>query len=193
MPTEPNGAGAGANTVVKEGGLEPALYPIFSLSSSKEWTFPLKLTLEELFHGAPLRFRITRRLLSHETKESVVKITIPEGTLVGTKIRCPGVGHERQDGTFQDVVFIVEERPHDRFHRVKDDLFMDMLVPSADQLAEDGGDISVKGIDGTEIMVNVPYPVDQTSTEGKLVVKGAGMPFRKGRGDLIVRYVPLFR
>jgi len=193
VPSEQNGHGISDIPVDEDGNLEPALRPIETpRSSSKEWVFPLELSLEELFNGTSLRFRITRRLLSHERKQSLVAIDIPEGTLTGTKIRCPGVGHQRKDTTFQDVVFIVEERPHDRFHRVKDDLFLDVFVPYVDQLAENGGDICVEGIDEVDITVNIPYPIDQKSTEGKVIVKGAGMPFRKGRGDLIVRWQVVF-
>jgi hypothetical protein len=188
IPAEPNGHVAKDNTVHEERSFEPALRPIRSLCSSNEWFFPLELPLEELFHGTSLRFRIISRLLSRTAKQSLVVIDIPPGTLAGKKICCPGVGHERKDGTFQDVVLVVQEKPHDRFERVKDDLFLDILVPSADQLAKDGGNISFKGIDGAKITVNIPYPVDQSWTEGKVVVKGAGMPFRKGRGELVVRW-----
>jgi len=188
IPAEPNGHVAKDKTVHEERSHEPALRPIRSLCSSNEWFFPLDLSLEELFHGTSLRFRIISRLLSREAKQSLVVIDIPPGTLAGKKICCPGVGHERKDGTFQDVVLVVQEKPHDRFERVKDDLFLDILVPSADQLAKDGGNISFKGIDGAKITVNIPYPVDQSWTEGKVVVKGAGMPFRKGRGELVVRW-----
>jgi hypothetical protein len=190
IPTEPNGHGEADIEVGKDDHFEPALRPLNSpLSSPKEWVFPLELTLEELFHGTSLRFRVTRRLLSRKTKQCLVVIDIPPGTYAETKIRCSGIGHERKDGTRQDVIFLVTEKPHNRFQRVEDDLFLDVLVPYVDQLAEQGGDISVEGIDGVELAVNIPYPIDQKSTDGKVVVKGAGMPFHKGRGDLVVRYV----
>lgn len=190
IPTEPNGHDAGHHNVDGLNGKpEAALRPVRTPSSSSMWLFPLELTLEELFHGTSLHFRITSRLLSRNTKQSLVAVDIPPGTLAGTKIRCPGVGHERTDGTHHDVVLVVEEKTHDRFQRVKDDLFLDVFVPCANQLGENNGDILIEGIDGTRITVNIPYPVDQRFTEGKVVVKGAGMPFREGRGDLIVRYV----
>lgn len=178
-----------------EGNLEPALRPIESpRASSKEWIFPLDLTLEELFDGTNLRFRVTRRLLSREATQTMVAIDIPSGTLAGTRIRCRGIGHQRRDTTYQDVVFVVEEKPHDRFTRVKDDLFLDVFVPYVDQLAEDGGDICLEGIGGENITINIPYPLDQKSTEGEVIVTGAGMRSRKGgRGDLVVRCVILVR
>lgn len=149
--------------------------------------FPLELTLEELFEGTELRFRVTRRMLSREIKQSLVAIDIPRGTRAGTKIRCPGVGHERKTGGCQDVVFIVAQKPHDRFLRVKDDLILEVFVPYLARLAECGGDIRVEGIDGKKIKVNIPYPIDDRATAGEVMIMAAGMPYRKGRGDLIVR------
>jgi hypothetical protein len=195
MPTEENGNGMSDIPVDDEGNLEPALRPIETpRSSSNEWIFPLELSLEELFNGTSLRFRVTRRLLSRNTKQTMVAIDIPSGTLAGTKIRCAGAGHQRRDNTFQDVVFVVEEKPHDRFTRVKDNLFLDVFVPYVDQLAEDGGDICLEGIGAENITINIPYPIDQKSTDGDVIVKGGGMPSRKGgRGDLIVRCVVLIQ
>jgi len=192
IPTMPNGHDAGHPAHELRDKHETALRPIRSPRSSSKWLFPLELTLEELFHGTSLRFRITSRLLNHKTKQSRVAIDIPPGTLAGTKIRCPGVGHERTDGTYQDVILVVEEKLHDRFQRVEDDLFLEVFVPPADHLATEGGDIFVEGIDGTTITVHIPYPVDQTLTEGKVVVEGAGMPFRRGRGDMIVKWQVIY-
>ena len=184
IPTEPNGA-AGHYAA---GRLEVRLCPIRTPLSPSKWLFPLELTLEELFHGTSLRFRITSRLLSRDTKQSLVEVDIPPGTLDGTKIRCPGVGHQNKEGTFEDVILVVRERPHDRFQRDKDDLFLDVFVPYADQLV-DSGDITVEDIDGTQLTVHIPYPAGQNPVAGTVAVKGAGMPYRTGRGDLIIRCV----
>ena len=188
MPTSPNGQGAASLPVDEEGNTEPVLHPVRAPNGSpKEWIFPIDLTLEELFQGISLRFRVTRKLLDGKTKDSLIAIELPPGTLSGRKIRCPDCGHQRADGTFQDVVFIIEEMPHDVFQRVKDDLLLDVYVPHADRLVNDVGEIGFLGIDGQHIKVKIPYSSDRNATEGKIVVKGAGMPFRRGRGDLIVR------
>ncbi|KAG0698361.1 hypothetical protein DFH29DRAFT_102160, partial [Suillus ampliporus] len=114
------------------------------------------------------------------------------GIQSGTRIVCPRTGHQRKDGTLQDVIFLVEELPDGRFTRAKDDLFMDICVPWVERLAEQGGDICIDGMDGEEIIFALPYPIYDKSTEGQILVKGAGMPIREGRktvgrGDLIVR------
>ncbi len=50
----------------------------------------------------------------------------------GTKILCCNVGHERLDGTRQDLAFIIREAPHDRFLRIDDDLYVDVRLPFID-------------------------------------------------------------
>ena len=188
IPTSPNGRSSFDDSIDDEGNTHPPLCPVYyPRSSSGEWLFPLELSLEELYEGTALRFRVTRRMLTQEMKTSWVAIDIPPGTRGGMKIRCPGVGHERKVGGCQDVVFVIEEKSHDRFYRVKNDLCIDVFVPYVDRMAEDGGDICIRSLSGAKILVNIPYPIYQKSTEGKVKVEGAGMPSRKGRGDLIVR------
>ncbi|KAF8442437.1 hypothetical protein L210DRAFT_845208 [Boletus edulis BED1] len=164
--------------------------------ASKEWIFPLPLTLDEMYHGTTYRFLVTRELLSRRTEEVEISIDIPPGMRSGTRIVCPRTGHQLKDGTLQDVVFLIEEVPGERFSRVKDDLFLDVCIPWADPLADQGGEICIQGIDGKEITFTLPYPIYDKATEGQVLVKGAGMPIREGRGthgrgDMIVRFVIL--
>lgn len=165
--------------------------------TSKEWIFPLPLTLEEIFHGSLHRFLIKRELLSHKIEEVEICVRVPAGTRTGTRIVCRHAGHQRKDGTFQDVVFLVEDEPEQRFSRVNDDLYLDIRVPWQDSLADGGGDIYIDGLDGEEIVFPLPYPIHDCATEGQVFVKGAGMPIRcghkiVGRGDMIVRWQVVF-
>lgn len=45
-----------------------------------------------------------------------------------------GAGHEKEDGTEQDIISIVEETTHERFVRVKEDLTLDVRLPWVDRL-----------------------------------------------------------
>lgn len=164
--------------------------------NSKEWRCPIKLTLEELFHGKRLRFRLTRHLLSSKKKQIILDIHVPSGCRPGTKIICPGVGHERKDGSLQDIIFLVEEVHHERFSRLQkngDDLGMEVKLPWVKTLEKEKGQVRFRGIDGKNIAVKIDYPNDR-HMQGTHVVVGAGMPIRQRegkvtRGDLIVRYV----
>ncbi|KAG6334489.1 hypothetical protein ID866_4600 [Astraeus odoratus] len=160
---------------------------------SKEWLFPLPLTLEEIFHGSRHRFLVRRELLSRRVEQVEISVHVPAGTRPGTRIVCPRAGHQRKDGTFQDVVFLVEDELDQRFSRVNDDLYLDIYVPWQDSLVDRGGEICIEGLDGEEIVFALPYPIYDQCTEGKVFVKGAGMPIRQGhkvvgRGDMIIRY-----
>lgn len=188
------------HTSAHDQGATPYGLPLRAINTprgvSKEWIFPLPLTLDEIYHGTTYRFVVTRELLSRETEQVEISINIPPGMHSGTRIVCPRTGHQCKDGTLQDVVFLVEEVPDERFSRVKDDLFLDVCIPWADPLADQGGEICIQGINGKEITFTLPYPIYDKATEGQVLVKGAGMPIREGcrsigRGDMIVRFVIL--
>lgn len=157
-----------------------------------EWIFYLHLSLEELFKGKTCRFQLSRTLRSGRQKEAVVDFRLPPGCHHGTRFVCRGVGHERADGSTQDVVFIVDELRHDRFFRIEDDLMANVIVPWA-SYAGAGGQIYVEGLDGKQHAVIQPQ---QSSTrrlalKGVRTIVGAGMPISEGervigRGDLVV-------
>lgn len=173
----------------------PYAIPLLSLGlgPSGEWTYSLSLTLEELFIGKHFRFGITRTYLSNKTKNVVIEIDIPAGCRSGTRILCRNVGHEWQSGEFQDIAFVIEEVPHDRFVRVVDDLVMDVRLPWVDSLRRQGGKVPFVGIDGRAMCIRIDYPKDK-NMKGRSVLKGAGMPVRErgqvvGRGSMVVQCV----
>ncbi|KAI5983408.1 hypothetical protein EDD15DRAFT_2390902 [Pisolithus albus] len=152
--------------------------------TSKEWMFPLPMTLEEIFYGSRQSFLIKRELLSRKIEEVEICVRVPAGTRAGTRIVCRGAGHQRKDGTFQDVVFLVEDEPGQRFSRVNDDLYLDVRVPWRDSLADHGGDVHIDGLDGEKIVFPLPYPIHDNTTEGQVFVVS--------RGDMIVRWQVVF-
>jgi len=115
----------------------------------------------------------------------------PGGYKNGTQIRFEGIGNQRKsDGSFQDIVFIVQEVLHDRFARIKDDLVARIeLAWDQDLLKEDA--ISIEGLDGEDIAIPIPASPDSNR---ETRISKAGMPIRNsegrtiGRGDLIVRW-----
>lgn len=178
----------------------------------KDWIFPLSLPLEDLCMGAKHRYRITRTLRSGKSQNVKIDVHVSPGWKKGTRIRVPGVGNERRDGTFQDIVFVVEEESHSRFKRVDNDLLVTVQLPwqessprpyswsSEDSdLNGERGRLSeevafVKGLDGQEFALPIPRSLVEAADGSRIV--GAGMPIRShgkvdGRGDLVVRYVSL--
>jgi DnaJ homolog subfamily B member 4 len=176
-------------------------------SNHSDWIFPLPLTLEELHSGTSFRFQITRQVLStpnqscesfHLSSDSLPSSTVhvdveipPGGYKNGTQIRFEGIGNQRKsDGSFQDVVFVVQEIAHNRFARVQDDLVARIeLVWDEGVLRDDV--IFIEGLDGENVAI--PIPASPDSDEETRITK-AGMPVRNsdgriiGRGDLVIKY-----
>ncbi|KAI0360204.1 DnaJ-domain-containing protein [Trametes cingulata] len=128
--------------------LKPLRSPRSFSATTKDWIFPLHLSLEDLYFGAVHRYRITRTLnpAAPHTKSSPVSsadagsrrqtvqidVRVSPGWTTGTRIRVPRVGNQRADGSFQDIVFVVAEAPHPRFIRRGNDLILPVRVPWID-------------------------------------------------------------
>jgi len=164
-------------------------------TAPSEITRPLKVKLEDLFAGTTKRLKITRKLLSGEQEERVIEIDISPGYKAGTKIRFPHAGNEREGEEAQDLVFVVEEAPHDKFTREGNDLNTTEKLPLVDALTGTGSTRTITGLDGKKIPVPVPAPVVKPGAQTK--ISGHGMPIRKegqvrSRGDLIVKWDIVF-
>ncbi|KAF9451904.1 DnaJ-domain-containing protein [Macrolepiota fuliginosa MF-IS2] len=162
------------------------------IGPAREWVYSLALTLRELLNGKQCSFSLSRNLISGGTKDVILEVDIPPGCRGGTRILCRGVGHERKDKTRQDIVFIVEELNHDHFSWVHDDLILEVKIPWDGSLRHQGGDFVVEGLDGKGHCFRVDYPWGRM-LKGKSVIRGAGMPIRRGgrvvgRGSLIVHW-----
>lgn len=160
------------------------------LSTPTEWVHVVTMTLEELFQGKQCYFRAVRHKLSGATKNVLLDVNVPPGCQDGTKIIFRDAGHERKDGTRQDIVFLIKEAVHERFERIGRgaDLVTKMQLPWVDSLEVNGGEVHIEGVDGEDIVIPVNFPRDKL-LEGTESVLDAGMPLNdgSGRGRLIVR------
>ena len=166
----------------------------------KDWETPLKLTLEELYKGCTKKLKVGRTLANGRTEEKVITIDVKPGWKKGTKVRFAGSGNETSPGKFQDLVFVVDERPHPRFTRNGDDLrtiqplkLADALDPPAPGSAASRRRVTM--LDGRS--VDVPLPSAgagrTTISPGRTTrMAGEGMPISKvkgaKRGDLVVEW-----
>ena len=111
-----------------------------------------------------------------------------------TQMRFEGIGNQRKsDGTFQDIVFVIQEVLHDRFIRIQDDLVARIEL-TWDEALQNEDVILVDGLDGEKVEVPIPkVPDDSKETR----IPKAGMPVRNSkdevisRGDLVIRRVYL--
>jgi len=160
-----------------------------------EITRPLKVSLEDLYKGTTKRIKVGRRLLDGTTEDKVLEITVHPGWKSGTKIRFPQAGNEQPSGQSQDLVFVVEEKPHPVFKREGNDLIAHVKIPLIDALtgSPSGAKITrqLEYLDGTKIQVAAPLGIikpDQTT-----LVPGEGMPVRKdgevkSKGDMLIKW-----
>ncbi|KAI0052308.1 DnaJ-domain-containing protein [Auriscalpium vulgare] len=162
-------------------------------SAPSDITRPIKVSLEDLFTGTTKRLKVGRRLLDGTSEDKVLEIQVQPGWKSGTKIRFPRAGNETSGGA-QDLVFVVEEKPHSRFERVGDDLAVKVQVGLVDALVGEGGKRIVELLDGRRVQVPLPTGVVKPGQETR--IPGEGMPIRKGgaggKGDLIVKWEVVF-
>jgi len=168
-------------------------------SPPAEVIHPLKLSLNDLYAGTTKHIKVGRRLLDGTTENKVLDITISPGFKSGTKIRFPRAGNETPLGEPQDLVFVVEEKPHGVFERQGNDLVSKVKISLLEALAggSSGGRITktIEHLDGRKVQVQVPLPVVKPGQT--TIVVGDGMPIRKEgvaqkKGDLIVKWDIVF-
>ncbi|WWD17671.1 hypothetical protein CI109_102112 [Kwoniella shandongensis] len=160
---------------------------------------PLGLTLEELYKGGTKRLKITRHLRNGNQEEKILEVAYKAGWKKGTKIKFAGAGNEDEYGQAQTVAFVVEEKKHNRFERVDDDLIVKLNITLSQSLLgpEGGGSITkeIEQLDGKRIEVQAPEGIIQPGQETR--IPGEGMPVSKAgsakrKGDLIVRWNVVF-
>ncbi|KAF8472457.1 hypothetical protein BDZ91DRAFT_790353 [Kalaharituber pfeilii] len=149
---------------------------------------PIAFTLEEIFHGTKKKLRVKRKTFDEAGKiqreDKELEINVKPGMKPGSKFKFKGVGDEI-DGTKQDLHFIIEEKPHERFVREGDNLITTVSIPLKDALV--GWSRKIDTIDGKQLTVRHAGP---TSDKWQEVFPDQGMVLSKNpsqRGDLIVR------
>lgn len=168
---------------------------------------PFQVSLEELFTGCTKRLKVTR-MRKGTPDETILSITVKPGWKAGTKVKFSGEGDELPSSagplsqpTYQDIEFILEERPHATFTRHGNDLKTTVEISLKEALL--GWSKSIRGLDGQVIELShrliVPQGGNSSSGSGNVVttpssvirVPGRGMPDQKNnqvRGDLLVSF-----
>ncbi|KAJ3414801.1 hypothetical protein HDV05_006048 [Chytridiales sp. JEL 0842] len=147
----------------------------------------LPVSLEDLYKGTTKKLKVTRNLLTSAPAEKILTVNIKPGYKSGTKITFKNEGDEvPPGGAFQDLEFVIEEKPHPRFKRQGDTLTMDLEISLEEALCGfakrietlDGRTLEVKGASGNSVC----RPGEE------IRVKGEGMPNSKTgvKGDLMV-------
>lgn len=144
----------------------------------------LPVSLEDLASGATKKMKIKRRGTAGQ-EEKILTINLKPGWKAGTKITFANEGDVQPDGSFQDVVFVVEEKPHETFKRNGNELEQTLTLSLKEALC--GYSKVVNTIDGKRIKIESSRP---TSPGQEVRYPSHGMPISKQpgkRGDLVIK------
>ena len=136
---------------------------------------PVPISLKEAFTG-------TTRTLQTDRKR--VDVTIPAGVRTGTKIRVPGAGPSRPDGSASDLYLVMDVADDPFFERDGNDLHTQAGIDVFTAIL--GGEAQVNTLSG-KVMLTIPAG---TQSEQVFRVAGRGMPAVKHpqvAGDLYVQ------
>ena len=113
-----------------------------------------------------------------------IKINIPAGVDSGQIIKMSGMGNAGRKGAKSGDLYIrIFVKPHDIFKRRGDDLYI--VAPIKISQAVLGGEIELKLLDGSTIVMKVPAGT-KSGKIFKIAKKGIPHFSRGGRGDLYV-------
>ncbi len=159
----------------------------------------LAVSLEELYSGTVKRMKVRRSVLQpsspqeekagegglkRTTTSVVLEVNVRPGWRASTRITFKGAGDELRPGEFQDIMFVLVEKKHERFAREGANLVMRHVVPLVDALT--GFELKVLMLDGSTLHERVESVVKPGST---IVLQGKGMPHARrptDMGDLII-------
>jgi len=152
----------------------------------------LECTLEELYTGCIKRPAVERLVVSgdgrDQTTESIhVDVVLKSGYLNGTSITFPKKGDVLPGMEPSDLTFVVNEAPHDKYHRVGNDVLYTANITLAQALGR--CELSLVHLDGRCLNVDCNRVITPNS---KVIVPGEGFPSVGGgsssQGDLIIDF-----
>jgi len=118
--------------------------------------------------------------------EEILKINIKPGWKKGTKITFPGKGNQEPGGAPTDLIFVLDERPHDIFKRDGNDLVVIQKISLVEALI--GKTFNLTTLDGRDLTIQV---TDIVRPGFELVVSNEGMPISKEpgkKGNLRIKF-----
>ena len=118
--------------------------------------------------------------------EEILAIEVKPGWKKGTKITFPEKGNGQPNVVPADLVFIIDEKPHDMFKRDGNDLIYTSKITLVDALT--GCTVTIQTLDGRTLTISC----NEIITPGyeKIVLK-EGMPIAKEpgkRGNLRIKF-----
>jgi molecular chaperone DnaJ len=113
-----------------------------------------------------------------EKREQKLRMSIPQGAEDGLRLRQRGKGEYILNGQPGDLYIQLEVEPHAWFERDGPDLIMALPLGYPEMML--GTQVELPHIDGKPLIIDVPAGAKPSET---LVIRGRGMPRRRGRGQ----------
>ncbi|CAI9285301.1 unnamed protein product [Lactuca saligna] len=150
----------------------------------------LPCSLEDLYKGAKKKMKISRTVANSSGKirtvEEILTIEIKPGWKKGTKITFPEKGNQEPGVIAADLIFIIDEKPHEIFTRDGNDLTMNQEIPLLEALT--GKTLEITTLDARILRI----PVTEIVKPGyELTVPNEGMPVSKEprkKGNLVIKF-----
>ncbi|GJN06584.1 hypothetical protein PR202_ga24328 [Eleusine coracana subsp. coracana] len=150
----------------------------------------LPVSLSDLYKGVTKKMKISRQIIDASGRvsqlEEILTINVKPGWKKGTKITFPEKGNEAPNMAPADIVFIIEEKPHDVFTREGNDLVVTEKISLVEALT--GYTARVTTLDGRSLSVPINSVIHPSYEE---VVLGEGMPIPKDptkKGNLRIKF-----
>lgn len=121
------------------------------------------------------------------SERKILEVHIDPGMKDGQRIVFRGEGDQAPGIQPGDIIFIVDEKPHEHFKRSGDDLVYEAEIDLVTALT--GGDFHIKHLSGEYLKVSI-IPGEIISPGELKVIEGKGMPIPKvgGFGNLFVKF-----
>ncbi|KDP32284.1 hypothetical protein JCGZ_13209 [Jatropha curcas] len=150
----------------------------------------LPCSLEELYSGSTRKMKISRTVVDSHGRPvqetEILTIDVKPGWKKGTKITFPDKGNEQINQLPADLMFVIDEKPHNTYKRDGNDLIINQRISLAEALG--GTTVNLTTLDGR----NLSIPVHDIVSPGyELVITREGMPIAKepgNRGDLRIKF-----
>lgn len=150
----------------------------------------LPCSLEELYTGSTKKMKISRNAMQANGRlvpeSEILTIDIKPGWKKGTKITFPEKGNEASNQLPADLIFVIDEKPHEIYERDGNDLIVHHKISLVDALS--GSTLNFKTLDGRDLAVSL---TDVVTPGYDLVVAKEGMPIAKepgAKGNLIIKF-----
>ena len=156
---------------------------------TEDSVLPLKVTIEDLYKGKTVDIAVSRSIYersatgniadragnrySKKTEKQVLTVDIERGMKKGQRITFAGKGDSMPNQLPGDVVFVIDELPHELFQRRGSDLIMKKEITLYEALV--GVKFLLSHLDGHQVLVS-SSPGAVIAHEAVMEVVDEGMP-----------------